>query len=223
MIDILANYGPDILNGLMWTIIIVGLGFVTGSLFGTIIGLARNNRWTAIRWLSGTYIEIFRNTPLLVQASLLFACAGVMRIRVDPELIGVLCVALYTAAYMAEIVRGALHSVPQSQWEASKALGLHKVQTFRLVIFPQLLPYGLPASANLLATVTKESAFLSALSVAELTFSGQVVIAQTFAVFEVWAIIGVLYLALVLSLLAIAARIETAFDWHARDRKRQDV
>jgi ABC-type amino acid transport system permease subunit len=84
---------------------------------------------------------------------------------------------------------------------------------FRKVIFPQLLPFAVPASANLLATVTKESAFLSAVSVAELTYAGQVVIARTFKVFEVWAIIGVLYLLLILALSAMAERLERSFRW----------
>jgi ABC-type amino acid transport system permease subunit len=84
---------------------------------------------------------------------------------------------------------------------------------FRKVIFPQLLPFAVPASANLLATVTKESAFLSAVAVAELAYAGQVVIARTFKVFEVWAIVGILYLVLILALLALAERLEGSFRW----------
>ena len=114
---------------------------------------------------------------------------------------------------MTEIVRGAMLNLPNGQVEASRALGLHRVQTLRLVVIPQILPFVVPASANLLATVVKESAFLAALSVDELTFAGQVLISQTFRVFEVWAIIAVLYLALILCLLAVAARIERSFRW----------
>ena len=124
-------------------------------------------------------------------------------------------VAIYTSAYMAEIIRGALKSIPDGQWDASSALGLRSLRRFRLVIYPQLLPFALPASVNLFGTVAKESAFLSAVSVAELTFAGQVVIAQTFKVFEVWAIVGALYLVFILSILAAAKRLERGLGWSA--------
>ena len=128
-------------------------------------------------------------------------------------LVGGAAVAIYTAAYMAEIVRGALKAVPAGQWEAASALGLKSLRRFRLVIYPQLLPFALPASVNLFGTVAKESAFPSAVSVAELTFAGQVVIAQTFKVFEVWAIVGTLYLVLILSILSAAKRLERGLSW----------
>jgi ABC-type amino acid transport system permease subunit len=165
-----------------------------------------------VRVLAGALVEVIRNSPFLVRAALLFAVVGVQRLRLPPELIGTVSVALYASAYMAEIVRGALRSVPPGQREAADALGLRPGVRFRKVIFPQLLPFGVPASANLLATATKESAFLSAVSVAELTYAGQVVIARTFKVFEVWAIIGVLYL-LLLTLFAMAERLEHSFRW----------
>lgn len=213
MIEIVINYWSEILGGVLRTLAIVSAGFLAGSLAGLALGPLRDARWRLVRFLAGSFVEFIRNTPLLIQASLLFAFAGVMRLRIEPELIGTLSVAIYTSAYMAEIARGALNSIAAGQWEAANSLGLRKLATFRLVILPQLLPYGIPASANLLATITKESAFLSAVSVSELTFTGQVIIAQTFAVFEVWAIIGLLYLMIILSLLECARRMENRMGW----------
>ena len=213
MIDLIRNDGWAILAGLMTTIRIVGIGFLLGAIGGVLIGLLRDGGPVVVRVLAGAFVEVIRNTPFLIQAALLFAVVGVLRLRLPPELIGTVSVALYTSAYMAEIVRGALNSVPAGQREAADALGLRPVVRFRKVIFPQLLPFAVPASANLLATVTKESAFLSAVSVAELTYAGQVVIARTFKVFEVWAIVGVLYLLLILALFAMAERLERSFRW----------
>lgn len=213
MIDLLRSDGWAILAGLLMTIRIVGIGFVAGSLCGILLGLLRFLGPRLARMPATAFVEVIRNTPFLIQASLLFAVIGVLRLRPEPEVIGIVSVTIYTTAYMAEIVRGALRTIPPGQWEAAAALGLHPAHRFRTVIFPQLLPFAVPASANLLATLTKESAFLSALSVAELTYAGQVMIAKTFRVFEVWAIIGVLYLLLILALFAVAERLERSFRW----------
>ena len=213
MIELLTDYGDDILAGLLGTLLIVGIGFLLGTLGGALLAVPLVSTSRFLRWPARSYVELIRNTPFLIQAMLLFALFGVLRLRLDPMAIGTLSVAIYTAAYMAEILRGALHSVPAGQSDATHALGLGRLLHFRLILLPQLLPFALPAGVNLLATVAKESAFLSAVSVAELTFAGQVVIAQTFRVFEVWAIVGTLYLLLVLSVLAAARQLERRMRW----------
>jgi len=215
VIELISQYGDQILWGLAGTILIVGGGFIPGALVGTALAFGLVSRRRLLRGPARGFVELIRNTPFLIQAMLLFAAFGVMRLRIDPMLVGGAVVAIYTSAYMAEIVRGALKSIPAGQWDAASALGLRSLRRFRLVIFPQLLPFVLPAGVNLLGTVAKESAFLSAVSVAELTFAGQVVIAQTFKVFEVWAIVGTLYLVLILTILAAARRLERGLAWHA--------
>jgi len=215
MTELLIQYGDEILWGLLGTIMIVSGGFLVGTLAGIAMAFLLVSRRRILRWSVRAYVELIRNTPFLIQAMLLFAAFGVLRIRVNPMLVGGAVVAIYSSAYMAEIVRGALKSIPAGQWEAASALGLRSLRRFRLVIYPQLLPFALPAGVNLFGTVAKESAFLSAVSVAELTFAGQVVIAQTFKVFEVWAIVGVLYLVLILSILAAAKRLERGLGWAA--------
>lgn len=213
MIELLESYGNEILRGFIGTVAIVGIGFAVGGVAGTILAFPLMAPFRILRWPARALVELVRNIPFLIQAMLLFAIFGVLRIRLDPMLVGTLAVAVYTSAYMAEIVRGAMHSIPPGQRDAAASIGLPGLQRFRLVVLPQLVPFALPASVNLLATVAKESAFLSAVSVAELTYAGQVVIAQTFRVFEVWAIIGVLYLLLVLSVLTAAQRLERRLRW----------
>jgi His/Glu/Gln/Arg/opine family amino acid ABC transporter permease subunit len=213
MIDVLSNYGNEILRGLLGTIMILVIGCLIGTPVGAAMAFLLISPKRYLRWPSRSYVEVIRNTPFLIQAMLLFALLGVMRLRIDPMIIGTTSVAIYTTAYMAEIVRGALKAIPKGQWEAANALGLRSIRAFRLVIFPQLLPSALPASINLFGTVAKETAFLSAVSVAELTFAGQVVIAQTFKVFEVWAIIGTLYLCLILLILAAAKWLDRGLKW----------
>lgn len=213
MITLLDNYGVEIIKGLLGTILVVGVGFVLGTLLGMLLSAPLVSKRKAVRWPVRVYVELIRNTPFLIQAMLLFAVLGVMRLRFDPLMVGTAAVTIYVSAYMAEILRGGFYSITPGQHDAGRSLALGPLLRFRLIVLPQLLPFVLPASVNLLATVTKESAFLAAVSVAELTFAGQVVIAQTFRVFEVWAIVGVLYLLVVLSILAAARRLERRMQW----------
>lgn len=213
MIELLTDYSDEILKGLLGTLFIVGAGFAVGTVLGMLLTLPLVSRQKVARWLARGYVELIRNTPFLIQAMLLFAVLGLLRLRLDPLFVGTASVVVYVSAYMAEILRGGLHSIAQGQRDAARALALGPVLQFRLIVLPQLLPFVLPAGVNLLATVTKESAFLAAMSVAELTFAGQVVIAQTFRVFEVWTIIGVLYLIVVLSILAAARHLEQRLQW----------
>lgn len=213
MIDIVVNYGPEILRGLLGTIMILIIGCLIGTPLGAGMAFMLIAKKKYLRWPSRWFVEAIRNTPFLIQAMLLFALFGVIRWRIDPMIVGTASVAIYTTAYMAEIVRGALKAIPVGQWEAANALGLRSIRAFWLVIFPQLLPSALPASINLCGTVAKETAFLAAVSVHELTFAGQVVIAQTFKVFEVWAIVGALYLGLILLILAAAKRMDHRLNW----------
>lgn len=218
MIDLLATHGGTIIRGFLSTIMIVGGGFAVGAVVGIALAAPLSSSRPLLRFFARAYVELIRNTPFIIQAMLLFALLGVMRWRIEPLLVGTFAVAVYTSAYMAEIVRGGLHSIPEGQRDSARALAFGPFLQFRLIILPQLLPFVLPASVNLLATVCKESAFLAAVSVAELTYAGQVVIAQTFRVFEVWAVIGSLYLLLVLCIMAAAERLERRMAW-ARARR----
>ncbi|MCJ8054617.1 amino acid ABC transporter permease [Shinella curvata] len=213
MTDFITTYGGTLLRGFLWTIILVTGGFAIGSVFGALLASMLVSKKKLVGWLARSYVELIRNTPFLIQAMLLFALMGVLRLRLEPVLVGLVAVAIYSAAYMAEIIRGGLNSIPNGQREGARALAIGPLLQFRLIILPQLLPFVLPASVNLLATLCKESAFLAGVSVAELTFSGQVVITQTFLIFEVWAIIGVLYLVLVLSIMALAQFLERRMSW----------
>ncbi len=221
MNDLIASHGTLIAEGFLGTLRVVAIGFVAGAMAGAALGAIACGPAGWARMLVRCYVELIRNTPFLVQASLLFALFGVAGVRVSTMALGIAAVALYTAAYMAEIVRGAFRALPAGQSDAARALGLGRMARLSKVILPQLLPAVIPGAANLVATVTKESAFLAALSVAELTFAGQVAISQTFRVFEIWAIVGALYLVLILALLGTAARLERGLVWAQAQQQRQ--
>ena len=149
--------------------------------------------------------------PLLREAiSLCFAPSG----QVDRMAAAVLTLGLYEGAYVAEIVRAGLQSVPAGQWDAGAALGFSHVQRLRLVIFPQSLPLMLPPLAGQCVSTFKDSALASLISVPELTFQGMEVMSVTRLPFETWAVTGLLYLLVSLACTSVFRQLEKRMRWH---------
>lgn len=205
-----------LLLGAAATVAINAAGFGIGAFFGIVISFIERGAPAPVRWLVRSYVEFIRNTPFLLQAMLLFALLATFRIRLDPFIPGALALTLYTAAYMIEIMRGAFASVNKGQEESAAALALNRIDTFRFVVFPQMLPFVLPASVNLAATAVKESSVLAAVAVAELTYRGQLLIGQTFAAFEIWAAVGFIYLIIVLGIIGAAHLLEARLNRWSR-------
>ncbi|MHA1566921.1 MAG: amino acid ABC transporter permease [Alphaproteobacteria bacterium] len=130
-----------------------------------------------------------------------------------PELLenlisGILCLAMFEAAYISEIVRAGIRSIPKSQGEAGKSLGLRSVLVFRLVVLPQALRAVMPPMANQFIMLVKNSAIMSLISVQELTFIGSEIAVSTGRRFEAWIVVAVLYFALCYGLALTFARME---------------
>lgn len=153
-----------------------------------------------------------RTAPPLLRESigLLFAPPG----QVDRMAAAVLTLGLYEGAYVAEIVRAGLQSIPRAQWDAGAALGLTRWQRLRLVIFPQSLPLMLPPLAGQCVSTFKDSALASLISVPELTFQGMEVMSVTRLPFETWVVAGLLYLLVSLVCTTLFRRVEAGLRWH---------
>lgn len=151
--------------------------------------------------------------PLLRETiSLLFAPPG----QVDRMAAAVLTLGFYEGAYVAEIVRAGLQSIPGAQWDAGAALGLTRWQRLRLVIFPQSLPLMLPPLAGQCVSTFKDSALASLISVPELTFQGMEVMSVTRLPFETWVVAGLLYLLVSLVCTTLFRRVEMGLRWNRR-------
>jgi polar amino acid transport system permease protein len=209
------------------------------ALLGFFIGLWRISPVFFLRLVSRTYVELIRNTPPLVLVfifyyfvsdqllaaagieELLRATAGTTRAVLtfffaEPSLInqffsGVLTLALFQGAYIAEIVRAGIQAVDTGQWEAGKALGLTNRQVLRQIILPQATRIMLPPLAGEFINTIKWSSIVSIISIQELTFQGLQVMASTQATIEVWLTISCMYLLLCLSLSLLVRRLEKAF------------
>ncbi|WP_101340906.1 ectoine/hydroxyectoine ABC transporter permease subunit EhuC [Cereibacter azotoformans] len=163
-------------------------------------GLARLSRFFAVRALATVYIEFFRGTSIFVQLFWVYFVLPFAGITLSPLAAGVLALGLNVGAYGAEVVRGAVLSVPKDQLEATVALNLTRFQRMRHVILPQALPLMLPTFGNNAIELLKATAVVSLISLPDMTFQAQVVRAQTGNTLLPFVTILVLYYAMAMAI-----------------------
>lgn len=203
-------YPGRLIRGLLVTLQLCAVSLVGMLAFGILAAILRLAPSFTARLVAGTYVELIRNTPLLVQLYLLyFVLAPVLGL--DRFVAGVLALSLFEGAYTAEIVRAGILAVPRGQREAALALGLPTLSVWRDVILPQALRTMLPPLAAQVVLLVKHSAIVSVISIFDLTNAGRDIIAETFLSFEVWFTVAAIYLALTMSLSAVAAWLERRF------------
>lgn len=156
--------------------------------------LLRTSRRESLRVVTGIYVEVFRNVPLLVIVYLVFYELPAFGLRVDSFTSGVIALALNSTAYLVEIFRGGLAAIPRGQYEAAQSLGMRTSQTLTRVVLPQLFRIAFPALGNQVVGVILGSALVSVVGVAELTNVALRAGSQTFRYFEVFVVVGAFYL-----------------------------
>ncbi len=165
-----------------------------GSVFGTLVGALRVVPIAPVRSIAAAYIYIIRGTPLLIQLFLIYFGLPSLGLNLPAFAAGIIGLSINSSGYVGEIVRGGIEAVPRGQWEASKVLGLSYLKTMRFIILPQAIRNMLPAIGNEFVTLIKESSLLSTLAITELTMVGQQVRSVTYASFETFIMVGVIYL-----------------------------
>lgn len=201
-------YPGALLRGLVTTLEIAVLAMIISAILGLLVALMQSSRLITARFLSRVYIEFVRNIPILVLLFLFyFVIAPIFGFSRFWS--GVLTLAMYEAAFAAEIYRAGIESVAKGQKEAAAAIGLTRFQMMFHVVIPQSLPLVLPAMTNLMINLVKHSAIVSVIAIFDLTNEGRNVIAETFLVFEVWFSVAALYLVITVLLSLLASRIES--------------
>ena len=174
-----AGYLTLILQGAWVTVKLTLLGSALALVVAFVAGLARLSRNAWLRWLSTGYIEFFRGTSIFVQLFWIYFVLPMTGIQLSPMQAGVMAVGLNVGAYGAEVVRGAVLSVPRDQHEACTAVNLTRFQRMRHVILPQALPLMLPTFGNNAIELMKATSVVSLISLSDMTFQAQVVRSQT--------------------------------------------
>jgi len=160
---------------------------------GLVTGLCRISRNPTLRGLASTYVELIRGTPLLVQIFIFYFFIGTV-LHLDRMVAGIGALAIFAGAYVAEIIRAGIQSIPRGQMEAARSLGMTLPQAMRHIILPQAFKRTLPPLAGQFISLVKDSSLVSVISITDLTKSGREVITSTFATFEVWFTVAALYL-----------------------------
>lgn len=175
-----AGYLTLIFQGALVTVQLTLMGAAVALVVAFIAGLGRLSRLVAVRWLSTVYIEFFRGTSIFVQLFWIYFVLPMTGLWTPTPLqAGVLALGLNVGAYGAEVVRGAILSVPRDQYEACIAVNLSRFQRMRHIILPQALPLMLPTFGNNAIELMKATSVVSLISLADMTFQAQVVRSQT--------------------------------------------
>ena len=200
---VIIKWLPKLAQGATLTLELVAIAVIAGLLLAIPLGIARSSRRWYVRTLPYGYIFFFRGTPLLVQLFLVYyGLAQFDAVRNsfmwpylrDPFWCATATMTLHTAAYIAEIIRGAIQAVPPGEIEAARALGMSRAQAMTYIILPRAARIGLPAYSNEVILMLKASALASTVTLLELTGMARTIIARTYLPVEIFFAAGLFYL-----------------------------
>jgi general L-amino acid transport system permease protein len=205
---------PDQWGGLLLTFMLAAISIVLSFPLGVALALGRRSRLPGIRWLSTAFIEIVRGVPLVTiifLADIMLPLFLPEDIRLDRVTRAIGGFTLFTAAYLAENVRGGLQAVPRGQVEAAQAIGLSSFQVDRFIVLPQALRMVIPANVGLFISLLKDTTLVVVVGLLEILGIGRAVLAQPEwlgASFEVYAFVGVVFFALSYTMAHASYRLE---------------
>lgn len=194
-------------QGLFITLEIVAVSLAVSLIIGLLVALMRLSNSFMASALAQLYLELIRNTPLLIQIFVVyFVFAPIFDVGRFAS--AVLALSLFEGAYTSEIIRAGILGLPKGQWEASASLGMNRGQTYRYILLPQALRNMLPPLTSQGISLIKDSALVSTIAIYDLTMRGQQIIAETFLTFEVWFTVAAIYLAVTLLLTLLVKYLE---------------
>lgn len=188
---------PLLLEGLRLTIMLAIASCVASLIVGTCLGLARTSSVALVAAIGTAYVEIFRNIPPLIILFIFYFALPKLGLILDGFTCGFIGLTLYTSAFVGEAVRAGIASVEKGQFEAARALGHGYFGLMRYIVLPQAFRIVLPPLGNILISLIKDTALVSTIGVEDLMLQGELVESRTFATFQVFTIVGLLYIAII--------------------------
>ena len=214
--NFVAQIMPTLLSGLKLTLIISLLAAIVAAVLGLAFAIVRRSKVKAISLPVSWFVEFIRGTPLLVQLYFIFYVLPDAGIVLSPLVAGVIGMGLHYATYTAEVYRAGIENVARGQWEAARATNLTMRQTWAHVIIPQAVPPMIPALANYLIAMFKETPLLSAITVLERMNQAKSVANSSYRYVEPITMVGVIFLAMSLVSVVILRWLEYRFGRAAR-------
>jgi polar amino acid transport system permease protein len=200
-----------LLQGLWWTVVLSLMAFVGGGLLGFVVAILCVYGPAFTRNLTMLYIKLIQGTPLLVLLSLTYFGLPTMGVNIDPLTAAGVGLSVYVSAYLGEIWRGCIESVPRTQAEAAECLALNWGQRLVHVILPQAVKIATPSTVGFMVQIVKNTSLASAIGFVELARAGQVINNSTFRPFVTFMLIAALYFALCYPLSVWSRRLERRF------------
>ncbi|OPZ81715.1 MAG: Inner membrane amino-acid ABC transporter permease protein YecS [bacterium ADurb.Bin429] len=188
-------------------------GALLGVVVAAILALLRMSDMPAVRWAVTGYVEFMRGTPLLVQLLVIYFGGPQIGINLEPLTAGIIGLGLNAGAYISEIFRGSIQSIPRGQMEAARSLGMSHWLAMRRVIWPQALRHAVPALGSSFAALVKDTSLVSIITVNELLLVTQQRVSSTYRPIELYLIAGVLYFLLTMLVTYAVRRWERQYRW----------
>lgn len=215
MISIIQSYSTMLLGALGKTLLLTLLSLVFAMIIGMIFALMNVGKNRALNLTGTVYVDAVRGVPLIVLAYFIYfgvpagiKMMGIQDFRLTALQAGTIALAMNCGAYMAEIIRAGIESVDRGQMEASRSLGLTYGKSMRLVVLPQAIRTMIPSIINQFIITLKDTSILSVIGFPELTNMGKTISGNTFKSLETWAVVGIMYMIVIITLSKVAKRVE---------------
>ncbi|OQW90661.1 MAG: glutamine ABC transporter permease [Beggiatoa sp. IS2] len=200
MLNILVNHIDEYLLGLFITFLVSVFALVGSLVLGTAVAILCVSPFSLIMIGGRTYVELIRNTPLLLQIFLFYYGLPALNIPISAFVAGTLGLTIYTSAFIAEAIRAGILAIPNGQTEAARATGLTYLQSFQYIILPQAFKIVIPAIGNQFINLVKNSAILSVIAGMDLMYHADLIATKTFHTFETYLLVALFYLLLTIPL-----------------------
>ncbi len=191
-----------------WTLILTAIAFLIGSILGGVFAIMRLSRIAIVRRFAAGYILVIQSIPVLMVLFMSYYGLSLLGIELPPLLAASASLAVYVSAYLAEIWRGSIESVPHQQWEASSSLAMTRPQQYRYIILPQAARISLPPTVGFLVQLVKNTSIVSVVGFVDLSRASQLVNNATFQPFHVFTLAAVVYFAICFPLSRLSRYLE---------------
>jgi His/Glu/Gln/Arg/opine family amino acid ABC transporter permease subunit len=208
-----TTYGSTYLDALGWTLLAALLASAGSMLWGCVLFLIRLMGGRAAARSVGSYVQVFRNTPVLLSIYLIYFGFPLVGLPWSALACGALALVLQNGAYVSEILRGSFRAIDRVQFDAGRSLGLSPWLTFRKIILPQVLVHSIPSLGNQVVVLIKDTSLLSAIAVTELTMQAKLLTERTGAAYEAFIVVAALYLVMVSATGALFRTAHRAVRW----------
>ena len=194
--DWVWELAPRFVDATGKTLIAAGGGYTIAIVLGLVFVLAQRTPFLPLTFAVREFVEIIRSTPLLLQIFFVFYVGPQFGLTLSPWTAGLIAIGVHYGAYLSEVYRGGIESVPRGQWEAARAINLPIVTTYRRIVIPQALPPAVAGMGNYLVGIFKDTPMLSVIGVAELMHTATAVGAESYRYLEPYTMVGVIFLAI---------------------------